>query len=50
MRGCPPNHYCSARQLWKCNRKTTVIAFRILVKSHKSLYQNSPEEISDGIL
>ena len=33
--------------LCNCNGRSTLIAFRILVKPHKSLYQNSLEKISD---
>ena len=40
----------SSGQLSKGNKKSTVIAFTILVKYHRSLYQNLLEKISDGIL
>ena len=37
-------------ELLKCTRRSAVIAFRILWKSHKSLYQNSMEKIPDEVL
>ena len=39
-----------AGQLPMCNRRSTAIDFRILVRSHESLYQNSLEKISDGVI
>ena len=37
-------------EMLKCNRRSAVIAFRILLKSHKGLYQNSMENISHAVL
>ena len=39
-----PNHFASEERLSKCNKRSTVIAFRILVKPHKPLNQNSLEK------
>ena len=36
------NRFASARQLSRCNQRSTVIAFRILVKSHKRLEGTKP--------